>query len=302
MRTYLMSYPGARWRIRGGTNFRSQLREPTNPHRAMREWLALADAINGAGGWVMVLPPPEDGDHTGLIYTANAGALFDDRRFLVSRMQADHRTGEAGPVSDFLRRVGVTVEEPRHTWEGQAEICALPGQRYILSFGVRSDEASVDEVRRRLPAGARVLTVRLREPYFHGDTCLAALETPGGPVLLVCAEALVDRSLDDLHRFAPDVELLPVDETDARAYACNALQVGEQWLYPSGVSTVLQSRVARRGLIPVELDLSELFGKGGGGPRCLVNVLDRLPLPESLCLSSQRLFLATLAAIYPKAA
>ena len=303
MRTYLMSYPSARWRIRGASNFRSAERAATNPQDAMSEWLTLAEAIQDAGGWVMVLPPPEDGDYTGLIYTANLGALFDERRFVLSRMSAAHRAGEAAPVRAFLERLGLTVQPSPHTWEGQAEICALPGQRYILSFGVRSDEDSVDEVRRRLPAGARVLTVRLRQPFFHGDTCLAALETPaGGPVLLACAEALVDRSLDDLQRFAPDVELLPVDEADARAYACNALQVGERWLYPRGVSTVLQARLTRRGLHPVELDLAELFGKGGGGPRCLVNVLDRLVLPESFCLASQRLFLNTLAAIYPKAA
>lgn len=303
MQTYLMSYPTPRWRIRGGNNFRSELRAATNPRSALGEWLALADAITDAGGWVMVLPPPDDGDHTGMIYTANAGQLFAGRRFVVSRMQSRHRADEAPAIAAFARKLRLTVEQTTATWEGQAEICALPGNRFILSFGVRSDEASVDEIRRFLPAGAEVLTVRLRQPFFHGDTCLAALDTPkGGPVLLACPEALVDRSLYDLQQFARDVEVLPVDEADARAYACNALAVGERWLHPRGISTVLTSRLARRGLVPVELELAELFGKGGGGPRCLVNVLGTLPLPESLCLATQRRFLAEIKALYPQAA
>lgn len=303
MQTYLMSYPNPRWRIRGGNNFRSQARAATNPRSALVEWLALADAITDAGGWVMVMPPPDDGDHTGMIYTANAGQIFAGRRFVVSRMQSPHRAGEARAIAAFMRRLGVTVVEPQATWEGQAEICALPNNRYILSFGVRSDETSVDEIRRFLPAGAEVLTVRLRQPFFHGDTCLAAIDTPkSGPVLLACPEALVDRSLDELQRFARDVELLPVDEADARAYACNALCVGERWLHPRGISTVLRGRLERRGLVPVELDFAELFEKGGGGPRCLVNALGALPLPEALCLATQRRFLAELKALYPKAA
>ena len=103
------------------------------------------------------------------------------------------------------------------------------------------------------------------------------MTTPKGPVLLACEAALVDRSLADVRAFARGVEVVPVSEADARAYACNALAVGTTWLVPRGVSDELLKRVASFGLEIVELDLSELFGKGGGGPRCLVNVTGNIP-------------------------
>jgi N-dimethylarginine dimethylaminohydrolase len=138
---------------------------------------------------------------------------------------------------------------------------------------VRSDRASVDEVRARLPKGAETLDVKLRDPFFHGDTCLDAMSTPQGPILLACETALSDRSLADVRTFARRVEVVPVSEADARAYACNALAVRKTWLVPRGVSDELLRRVESFGLTILEIDLSELFGKGGGGPRCMVNVL-----------------------------
>jgi N-dimethylarginine dimethylaminohydrolase len=269
----LMSPPGATWRIRGGTNFRSQDRPDTDPVRARAEWDRLVRAIGEAGGEVVVMPAPAvEPPLTGMIYTANAGQQFADG-FLVSRMWAPHRQDEAAHVETFVRGLGQAVARAQHVWEGQAEVCPLPGGRFLLSWGIRSDRESTDEVRARLGAAAQSLDVRLREPFFHGDTCLSSLATPHGPVLLACEAALSDRSLVDLRAFAPGVELVPVSEADARAYACNALGVGRTWLVPTGVSSALLQRMESFGLRIVELDLSELFGKGGGGPRCMVNVL-----------------------------
>ena len=266
-----MSPPGPTWRIRGGTNFRSKDKPETDPVRARAEWDQLVAAIRKAGGEVAVMPAAEvDPPLTGMIYTANAGQRFADV-YLVSRMWAPHRKDEAAHVEAFVRTLGLETERAQHTWEGQAEVSPLPGNRFILSWGVRSDRESVDEVRAHL-SGAQTLDVKLRDPFFHGDTCLDSMATPKGPILLACEAALVDRSLDDLRKFAAGVEVVPVSEADARAYACNALACGKTWLVPRGVSDALLKRVQSFGLDIVELDLSELFGKGGGGPRCLVNV------------------------------
>jgi hypothetical protein len=103
--------------------------------------------------------------------------------------------------------------------------------------------------------------------------------------------------------FAQSVEILPVSEEDARAYACNALTVGERWLAPKGISAELRERVAKTGLSIVELDLAELFGKGGGGPRCLVNVLPAaLDAPAELRYEEARAGIATRIAGYPQEA
>ena len=276
-----MSYPGPSWRIRGAANFRSESRQPTSPNRAALDWLGLADAIVAAGGDVVVLPPAEtEPPFTGMLYTANAGALFPGH-FLTSRMHVEHRGGEFERIEALVNTWGVEVSRAEHTWEGQAEIATLTGHRYILSFGVRSVRESMAEVEKLLPEDAHVLEVELRDPYFHGDTCMAAFDTPKGQVLLACQAALVDRTLEHLAGFAPDTRVIPISEQDALAYACNALAVGDRWLVPQGVSTELKRAVEEQGMHIDELELSEVFGKGGGGPRCMVNDLTiGAPLPE----------------------
>jgi N-dimethylarginine dimethylaminohydrolase len=277
--TFLMSYPSPSWHIRGGENFRSQGRVPTNPRAAMKEWLALCEAITHAGGRILILPPPDvTPPLTGLMYTANAGELLhhgDDWTFMVSKMSVAHRQAEQAHVRAFLVEAGVRCVDSPNVWEGQADVCPLPGNRFLLSWGVRSVHESVDDVRTRLPQGARVLDAQLREPFFHGDTCLDPLVNRGGDVVLLAhGGALVNRTLPELRSFLGSyAEVLPVDEEDALAYACNSLCVNGTLLVPAGLSAGLRGNIVKRGFVVEELDLPELFGKGGGGPRCLVNQL-----------------------------
>jgi N-dimethylarginine dimethylaminohydrolase len=306
--TFLMSYPAATWQIRGGQNFRSKTKAPTNPRAAMKEWLALCDAITRHGGRILVMPPPSDASLTGLVYTANTGALFkqgDSWKWLLSKMSVPHRQAELPRIKAFWAEAGLTTEEARHTWEGQADVTTLPSSRFIVSWGVRSLRESIEEVRARLQPGARVLEVQLREPYFHGDTCLDPLTTAGGDtVLLAFGGALVNRTVPELRSFVGDkIEVISIEEDDALAYACNSLCVNGAILMPTGVSTGLRGQLARRGFTVEELALPELFGKGGGGPRCLVNELRGFVLTaEAPDYVSQRDQLYQLAERYPESA
>ncbi len=276
--TYLMSYPGPRWHIRGGENFRSQGREATNPRAALKEWLTLSDAITRAGGRILVMPPVENSPLTGLLYTANAGALFrsgDVWTFVVSKMSVAHRQSERERIKAFFTEAGLGVAEAQHTWEGQADLATLPGNRFVLTWGVRSVRESLQEVRQRLPLGARSLDVQIKDPFFHGDTCLDAITNRAGyTTLLAHGAALVSPGLVEVRNFAgSNTDVLAVEEDDALKYACNSLCVNGTLLVPTGLSPGLRGNLVRRGFNVEELDLPELFGKGGGGPRCLVNEL-----------------------------
>lgn len=283
MASYLLSYPGPSWHIRGAKNFRSASHPPTDPAKARREWLSLADAIRALGGEVAVLAPPAlEPPLTGLVYTANTGHLLTaPRRFLLSRMSAPHRQEEGRTLRAFFERAGIPVEEATHPWEGQAEITRLPEDRYLLSWGVRSTKESAEEVAQKLPPGSQALDVQLREPFFHGDTCLSFLENRAGEgLLLAYVGALVNRELRDIEAFGEKrFEIYPIHEKDALAYACNSLCVNGTVLAPKGLSEGLLEGLRRRGFAVEELDLEELFGKGGGGPRCLVNELGDLEIP-----------------------
>lgn len=308
--TFLMSYPGSDWHIRGGENFRSQGRAAANPRRALGEWLALCDAILRAGGHVLVMPPAREQPLTGMIYTANAGQLFhigDDWVYLVSKMAVPHRQAERSHVRAFIEKAGIVAREAEHVWEGQADVQHLGGNRFICTWGVRSVRESLAEVHALLPPSARVLDLRIVDPFFHGDTCLNPLTNRSGDtVLLAHGGALHEASggLPAIRSFLGDrVEVIQVDRDDALGYACNALCVNGTVLLPRGLSTALRGQLMRRGFLLEELDFDELFGKGGGGPRCLVNELRGLVVNSGAPdFASQRDSLYALLDKYPESA
>jgi N-dimethylarginine dimethylaminohydrolase len=209
------------------------------------------------------------------MYTANAGWLRSAGCFRVARLTVAHRQAERAYLVRTLGQLfGWRIEESQTLWEGQADMCSLSGAMVLLSYGVRSSRESVDEVAALLQPGHQSLPVRLREPFFHGDTCMDVL-SGSHPVFLVLPSAFA--TPDDYARVrgavADAAEILEISEADALAYACNSLCLGDDVLIPTGLSEELRGKLSERGYRLEELDFAELFGKGGGGPRCLVNDL-----------------------------
>ncbi len=227
---YLMSPPPRGWQIRGGTNYKSKGRPTVNPRKALTEWLQLADASESAGGRVGVVEPSEEPLLTGMMYTANAGWLRTagpDPLFRLANVSVAHRQAERPVIELALVAAGFRTEQSRSVWEGQADMCHLP-DRLILSYGVRSAGESIEEVEEALPTGALFHAVRLREPYFHGDTCMDPLAAPRGPTWLAFPGAFASAEEYDAAKvFAgAAAEVIEISEADALAYACNSLAVG----------------------------------------------------------------------------
>ncbi len=305
MHAYLMSPPPRGWRIRGAANYKSRGRPQVSPRRAYREWLALADAIEGAGGKVAVVPASDAPLLTGMPYTANAGWLRAPGHFRLANVSVAHRKDERAVLEAALTAAGFSTERAEAVWEGQADMCHLPGA-VILTYGVRSVKQSVDEVAALLPPGVRFHAARLRDPYFHGDTCMNPLPAPRGPVWLAFPGAFASpEEWRAARKFAAGLaDVVEIAEADALAYGCNSLPIGGTFLAPAGLSERLLVTVRTLGYEDVrELDFGELFGKGGGGPRCLVNELRGLAEPPAaLAYAPRREALASAADGYPEAA
>jgi N-dimethylarginine dimethylaminohydrolase len=212
---------------------------------------------------------------------------------------------ESPVVRAALSEFGWEIEACPSVWEGQADMCSLPpgtsGAPLILTYGVRSTRASVDEVAAALPSGQSFHAGRLREPFFHGDTCMDPLPAPKGPVWVVFPGAFAsDEEYRAARRFASDsAEVFEISEADALAYACNSLPVGGELLLPTGLSSRFLEAAASFGYRTRELDFGELFGKGGGGPRCLVNHLRGLAAaPPAARYAARRSELKERAASY----
>lgn len=282
--TFLMSYPGTDWTIRGGANSFSESKQATNPRAALQEWLRLGDLITHAGGRILVMPPVEKA--SGQPYTSNLGSLFRQTQgapFLVGHSAAKHRAGEDERAASLLAEAGVPIVRTKHTWEGQSEVILLKGNRVILIHGPRSQSGVFDEIRPMLVPGSRVLDVEIAAPYTHGDMVVSALYTRGGDcVLLAWGQGLASRSVPELRSFVGSyAEVLPIeDPEDAAKMATQTLSVGGHAILPEGLSTGFRANLIRRGFVLEEVALPELLGKGGGGPRALVNELHGLVLAE----------------------
>ncbi len=84
---FLMSYPRPDWGLKGKANFLSSNPESrADPNQAMADWLAVGQAIEDAGGRVLVLPPAPHLNLTGLPYTAEAGMFFPRPLMLIRRV------------------------------------------------------------------------------------------------------------------------------------------------------------------------------------------------------------------------
>lgn len=282
--TFLMSYPGTDWQIRGGANPISQSKQPANPKAALQEWLRLGDAMVRAGAHIAVMRP--EPRQSGLPYTSNLGALFrqtTDAPFYLAQTGAKHRAGEAAIAAKFFEQAGIRTGSVKSTWEGQSEVQLLPGNRVILSYGPRSSKAAVEELREAVVPGARVMEVQTNDTAPFGDATMATLQARNGDcTLLVWAGGLANRSVAELRTFVGTyADVLPIeDPEDAAKLATQSFAAAGTVFVPAGLSTGLRGHLIRRGFPVEEIDLPELLGKGGGGPRALVNELKGLVLAE----------------------
>ena len=276
LQRFFMSPPPTNWQVRG-----RKTEKKVDSEAAYEEWQSLWKAITRAGGIVHVLQPQKYTSEflTGLPYAANWGQYFRGKNlFLISRMSAPHRQKESKVIRVFLHNYdpGLEIAQSKSVWEGQADICTLPDYYFLLTFGSRSEHKSVTEIAGYQDEMLSMSAFMLNEPFLHGNTCINLIATPSGPILLVRKEAFpsefVLKTLEAASR--KRFSVIEVNEQDALAYACNALPVNNTLIYLKGLSDALLKILERRGLRLVEIEMPNLCGAGGGGPRCLVNRLD----------------------------
>jgi len=288
---FLMSPPGPNWALRGRANFRSRRAVAVDPERAFVEWLALARAIEAAGGRVAVLG--HDEELTGLPYCAEAGhplpAAADGGapRFVLPRMWAPHRQRERDLWAPFSAVLGFEVVSPEQGhWEGQGDVETFRGTT-LLFHGGRTDREGLDGVRPLFPDDALVLEVM--EPAFHGNVAVLGFDAIDR--LLVCPELVAGAGMEALvDRFGAE-RLLPITLDEATCYATNALPIGSTLIAPTLAPERVLEAVVALGANVVRLDMSELCEKAGGASRCLVcrvpsQVASQLVIPPSATIAA----------------
>jgi len=249
---------------------------------------------------------------TGRVFTANGPWLVvegNEIRALLPHM-LEHRRAELAYYTALLPALASEAgcllhqETNPYRWEGLADVAVLH-DRVIFTHTVKGhyDQGQLPKTLRSSLDGVRyaaqfagvqdkAVYAELVYPHFHGDTVHFAVRPPNTKSQTLLASYTGGywdaQTLDMLGAS----QVLPVDAKDAvHNYAANSRQVGRGVLVPKGVSMAFKQSLTELGLEIVEVALSELFGKAGGGPACATLYLPsnlRLPATSKLRYSVQR--------------
>lgn len=270
--------------IRGGAN--PHTREPDNTlksvdkSRAKEQWDSYVDALLDGGVDVYVLDSKTD--LTGMVFTANAGFLTERleqkparfKTFYPSQFTAEHRIPESSQYRDFMDNFGFDVKSLPENWRFEGEADAFPIGRgdnvqWIFTYGFRSD-ADVGNWLEEDVIGEQMLKMKLSDPsYYHGDCLICDL---GGP-LLAWKDGLKGDSAERLEETFSQ-RIIELSDEDAKAFIGNSFYVetdSDRLLFtPAEIRDEIRSKVEELGITVIPVDISEFFGKGGGGPKCMV--------------------------------
>lgn len=279
----LMTHP-RHFAIKGGANPHTRDKDDSlktvDRKVALEQWNLYVDALIDAGLDVYVADATPE--LTGMVYTANAGFLLDrmekkpssQKTFFPSHFTVEHRIAETGRYIEFMSAFGVPISDYPDQWNWEGEADAFPIGKgedvvWVFTHGFRSDE----EIGEWLQSGVLkrdVVSLKLTDPhYYHGDTVLCDL---GGPCMAYL-DAFDKKSQKKLEKTFGE-RLVEIEEKDAKKFLGNSFYVEvdeDRFLFcPSGVRKKTQKDLSRHGIEVIPVDVSEFFGKGGGGPKCMV--------------------------------
>jgi N-dimethylarginine dimethylaminohydrolase len=231
--------------------------QPTDAHRAMRQWERLHQVYLELGHTVRIIDPvPGLPD---MVFAAN-GATVIGGKVLGVKFRFEERAAEADAYLSWFRASGFgDVRAAQLVNEGEGDIL-FTGHSLIAGYGFRTDVAAHAQLEETF--GVPVLSVHLVDPrFYHLDTAMCVLDAD--------TAAYYPAAFDDASRAALAAhftELIEASDSDAEVLGLNAVSDGRHVVLPAQ-ATELARRLAAYGFEPIGVDLSELR-KAGGGPKC----------------------------------
>lgn len=225
---------------------------------AYAQWQKLRNALETAG--LTVALARSASGLPDMVFTANAG-LVSGKTVILSRFRHVERRGEIEYFQNYFYSIGYECAMlPRSMYfegEGDALWC---DEQLVCGYGLRSDADGARSAAGLL--GTEPVLLKLVDPYFyHLDTCFSYIKKN----LVMCYFPAFDpASQKIIERLG---EVIPVSEFDAKNFVCNAVPVGER-IITSPMIRSLRAILESRGIMPVEVQMSE-FIKAGGAAKCL---------------------------------
>ena len=239
-------------------------RQGADRQLAMTQWQDLRRLLEQAGAAIECMEPVAG--MPDLVFTANAAMIYGNVA-IPARFRHPQRQVEEPYAQAWLAEHGFELRtlKPDTYFEGAGD-ALFCGDTLLAGYRIRTAIGGHQQVGDLL--GCRVISLELIDPrYYHLDTCFCPL-TPGMAIYY-------PRAFDDYGRRAlREVvdELIPVVESEAWNFACNAVVVGRTVITNVGCPE-LHRELASRGFTPIATPLGE-FVKSGGSAKCLTLRLD----------------------------
>jgi arginine deiminase len=248
---------------------------PTDAQRASLEHDSLCGLLRSAGCDVQMLPA-SDRFSLDAVYAHDA-SLVTTRGAICLRMGKAARRSEPAAHKAFYESCGIplagSIVEPGTVEAG--DVLWLNGGILLVGRGYRTNAAGIEQLRRLVSPGVRVIST----PLPHADG-------PGCCLHLMSLISLVDdrTALVDLSWLAVEtVEVLreagyrfiEIDQVERATLACNVLALGNGRLVALSDNPHTNERLRSSGFEVMEFAGGEIGINGGGGPTCLTRPLLR---------------------------
>lgn len=243
--------------------------------RAVAEFAAFAELLEGQGARIDFLPPAPD---TGLdsIYVRDASIVCDAGAILC-RMGKPARRGEPAACAASYQGLDVPVLgaiAAPGTLEG-GDVVWLDERTLVVGRGYRTNDAGIEQLRALLPQDIRVVVVPL--PHWRGTADVFHLMSMLSPIdenLLLVYSPLLPVPFRELllERGFALVEV-PPEEFDSMG--CNVLALGGRRCLALAGNPLTCKRLEAAGVEVLVYDGEEISRKGCGGPTCLTRPIER---------------------------
>ncbi len=234
---------------------------------AVKQWDVLYSTILDCDAQVELVNPVRG--LPDLVFTANAGLPYAGQ-IILSHFKHKERQGETPFYKEWFAKAGFTVvgdpllEPALPYFEGAGDALAA-GDKLFAGYGFRTDRKFYEQA--PYFEQDKLVYCELADPYFyHIDTCFCPLNDHQA---IWYPPAFTK---DSQKRMTEKIELIPVQENEAKRFACNAVVLNQHIVLPSGCPQISAS-LEEIGFIVHGCAMDEYL-KAGGACKCLTLRID----------------------------
>lgn len=232
---------------------------------AVNQWETLFKTINDCGAEVSLVDPVSGWPD--MVFTANSG-LYYKNKIVLPHFKHKERQGELPYMQAWFRKEGFEfaneINSDTPDYEGAGD-SLLAGDILFAGYGFRTDRKFY--ANEMIFDKDKLIYCELVDPYFyHIDTCFCPLTDKLAMWYPHAFSKVSQRYMSDA------IELIPVNEEEARRFACNAVVLGKHVILPAQCPQIT-AELKKRGFEVHACDMSEYL-KAGGACKCLTLRID----------------------------